>query len=462
MDTKALKNKILQLAIQGKLVPQHPKDEPASVLLEKIKEEKEKPLPPITEEEIPFEIPDSWQWGRLGEIVELFNGRAYKKHELLLEGKTPVLRVGNFFTNQNWYYSDLELDEDKYCDKGDLLYAWSASFGPKIWDGGRAIYHYHIWKISIHGEINKKYLYYMLLKDVNDIKSDTTGSTMIHISKMKMEKRIFPLPPLAEQKRIVEKVDALFSLIDTLDFNKDQLQETINITRNKVLEEAVQGKLVPQNPEDEPASVLLEKIKEEKERLIKEKKIKKQKPLPPITQEEIPFEIPEGWEWVRLSDISIVNMGQSPKGDTVNDREGMEFHQGKVFFGDKYLNRSDKYTTNPKKIAQEGDVLISVRAPVGNVNITSRKICIGRGLCAVSTLGIISKEYYFYFILAFEDYLISKATGTTFLAVTASTINEMVLPLPPLAEQKRIVEKVGKIMTLCDELEKQINNKYVE
>ncbi|MBP3908563.1 MAG: restriction endonuclease subunit S [Turicibacter sp.] len=148
------------------------------------------------------EIPIDWEVKQMKELCNLLNGRAYKKSELLDCGKTPVLRVGNFFTNQNWYYSDLELEENKYCDNGDLLYAWSASFGPRIWDGGKVIYHYHIWKLELLGNINRDFMYYLLLNDVNRIKKSTTGSTMIHISKENMEPRLFAIPSLYEQQKI--------------------------------------------------------------------------------------------------------------------------------------------------------------------------------------------------------------------------------------------------------------------
>ena len=146
MKGQKLKNSILKLAIQGKLVPQDSSDEPASVLLSRIREEKqrlvdekiikkEKALSPITDEEKPFDIPESWEWVRLGEIMNFVNGRAYSKNELLSYGKYKVLRVGNLFTNGEWYFSNLELEDEKYCYKGDLLYAWAASFGPTIWNG---------------------------------------------------------------------------------------------------------------------------------------------------------------------------------------------------------------------------------------------------------------------------------------------------------------------------------------
>ena len=129
------------------------------------------------------------EWKPLGDICRFINGRAYKQSELLEEGKYPVLRVGNFFSNSNWYYSDMELAEDKYCENGDLLYAWSASFGPKIWDEGKVIYHYHIWKvIPDPNKIVKKFLFYLLAWDTKSLKSENgTGSTMMHVGKASIE-----------------------------------------------------------------------------------------------------------------------------------------------------------------------------------------------------------------------------------------------------------------------------------
>lgn len=145
----------------------------------------------------------------LGEVCKLHNGRTYKRSELLSEGKYPVLRVGNFFTNQNWYFSDLELDENKYCDDKDLLYAWSASFGPRIWHGGKVIYHYHIWKVEPDPSlVTRDYLYYFFDYDKDLIqKEQGAGATMIHVSKRSMEARNIPLPPLEEQRRIVALLD---------------------------------------------------------------------------------------------------------------------------------------------------------------------------------------------------------------------------------------------------------------
>lgn len=162
-----------------------------------------------------IDIDPEWPMVELGEVCKVINGRAYKQEELLDEGKYAVLRVGNFFSNRDWYYSDLELEEDKYCDNGDLLYAWSASFGPKIWDGEKVIYHYHIWKlVPDENKVNKLFLYNILEKETEDIKSEGgRGIAMIHITKQGFEKRKIPIPDIKTQSEIVDRVSSEKELI---------------------------------------------------------------------------------------------------------------------------------------------------------------------------------------------------------------------------------------------------------
>ncbi|MBT4262568.1 MAG: restriction endonuclease subunit S [Deltaproteobacteria bacterium] len=320
---KKLRELILELAVRGKLVPQDPNDEPASVLLEKIDTEKErlieektikkpKKLPEISDEDKPFDLPVGWQLLRLGDAINVLNGRAYKKHEMLSEG-TPLLRVGNLFTVNKWYYSDLELEPDKYINNGDLIYAWSASFGPFIWNGGKVIYHYHIWKLDLFDgkSLFKYYVLNYLASITEKIKSSGSGIAMIHMTKDRMEKLVLPIPPIEEQHRIVAKVDELMSLCDQLERqtedsiaahqtlvetlldtltqsqNAEELaqnwnrisdhfntlfttEHSIDQLKQTILQLAVMGKLVSQDPNDESASVLLEKIAVDKEKLIKE------------------------------------------------------------------------------------------------------------------------------------------------------------------------------------------------
>lgn len=176
----------------------------------------------------------------LGEIARVINGRAYSQPELLKEGPYPVLRVGNFFSNRSWYYSDLELDKDKYCDDGDLLYAWSASFGPRIWDGGKVIYHYHIWKIEEKKDlVLRDWLYWWLLWDVNQIKkAHGTGSTMMHVTKGAMENRPIQLPSLTIQSQQLREITELQLATQKLDTNYKSLTENWSNLRNAILTSA--------------------------------------------------------------------------------------------------------------------------------------------------------------------------------------------------------------------------------
>ena len=217
--------------------------------------------------------------------------------------------------------------------------------------------------------------------------------------------------------------------------------------RNSILQYAMEGKLVKQDPNDEPASVLLTKIKDEKEQLIKEKKIKPTQ-LPEITEDEIPYQIPDSWQWVRLEDVSIIIMGQSPKKglvtDGIADNDHYEFHQGKSFFGKKYLNQSSKITTVSNKLIFPENIVMSVRAPVGDVNLTKNPIIIGRGLAGIISIKVKIK-YLFYFLNTQKENLEKKSTGSTFKAINSKITKNILVPLPPLAEQQRIVAKIEKI-----------------
>ena len=180
---------------------------------------------------------------------------------------------------------------------------------------------------------------------------------------------------------------------------------------------------------------------------------------PVCIADQVPFEIPESWEWVRLGSIFSIEMGQSPAGNTVSENNiGIEFHQGKMFFGDKYINLSGKYTSSPTKYAPKNSVLLCVRAPVGKVNITNRKLCIGRGLCAIIPLAGMPLLFVYYLLAAYENIFVKQATGTTFVAITAETVKNQLIPLPPFAEQIRIAEQIEKLIPVINEYRKVEDN----
>ena len=184
-----------------------------------------------------LEPKEGWEEKELKEICKVINGRAYSKDEMLKQGKYRLLRVGNFFTNDSWYYSNLELEEDKYCDNGDLLYAWSASFGPRIWDGEKVIYHYHIWKMVCSEKIDKYFMCYWL--DSDKLKKQTMtnlhGATMAHITKGIIEAARVGFPSLSEQQSIVDTLDSLKSKVDRLQENYDKISQECDALKQAIL-----------------------------------------------------------------------------------------------------------------------------------------------------------------------------------------------------------------------------------
>ena len=447
-DAQALRDRILDLAMRGKLVPQDPNDEPASVLLKNnnLKSSDEKP----------HAVPKSWEWIVLGSGVKFINGRAYKKAELLEDKNlTPVLRVGNLFTNSSWYYSNLHLDPDKYIDNGDLIYAWSASFGPRIWDGEHVIYHYHIWKLILDQAIDKNYLYYFLLDKRNVIgETDLHGSTMKHITKTNMEHLSFPLPPLSEQSRIAAKIAQLFALLRKVESSTQQYAKLQTLLKSKVLDLAMRGKLVKQDPNDEPASELLKKIKAEKAELIKEKKIKKSKPLPPITDDEKPFDIPDSWEWVRLGEITkkITDGTHNPPPNAHLGKQiisAVNIKNGKIDFklSDRFVTNLQFEKEDKRTHIRRGDILFTIVGSLGNAAIVETdKMFTAQRSVAIINSDLPSKYLYYSLISKmFQEQIFNNAKGTTQKGIYLKKLSGLVLPLPPLKEQGRIVNKINKL-----------------
>ena len=303
--------------------------------------------------------------------------------------------------------------------------------------------------------IFSEYIYLLCISPYfqNEIIKNASATTLPIINKSKFEKLFLPLPPLSEQHRIVEKIEELLALVDDLETNKTDLQSYIKQAKSKVLEMAIRGELVPQNPEDEPASVLLERIKNEQ----KSSKSKgKTTAHNTHYEEEFPFDIPENWVWCRLGEVCEIIMGQSPKSENISKKGKLEFHQGKIFFTSKYIQSSESYTNEITKIAPKNSVLICVRAPVGEVNITNRKLCIGRGLCSIVPLQEMSEIFVYYWTKILKEKFIQKATGSTFTSISMDIIRNEIIPLPPLAEQKRIVEKIEEIFSALEFIEESL------
>ena len=303
--------------------------------------------------------------------------------------------------------------------------------------------------------IFSEYIYLLCISPYfqNEIIKNASATTLPIINKSKFEKLFLPLPPLSEQRRIVEKIEELLALVDDLETNKIDLQSYIKQAKSKVLEMAVRGELVPQNPEDEPASVLLERIKKEQKSSKSKGKTTEHNTH---YEEELLFNIPENWVWCRLGEVCEIIMGQSPKSENISKKGKLEFHQGKIFFTSKYIQSSESYTNEITKIAPKNSVLICVRAPVGEVNITNRKLCIGRGLCSIVPLQEMSEIFVYYWTKILKEKFIQKATGSTFASISIDIIRNEIIPLPPLAEQHRIVEKIEEIFSELEFIEENL------
>ena len=456
MNTKQIRQKILDLAIRGELVPQAPTDEPASVLLERIRTEKEqlikdkklkrdkKDNEPI--DEVPFELPEGWVWCRLGEIGIWGSGVTPSRNKKeYYDGNIPWLKTGDL--NDSYIYETSELISDlavkeyslKKIPIGSILIAM---YGATIAKLGlleiEVTTNQACCACTPFSGIVNKFLFHYLFSQKQNIKNKAEGGAQPNISKEKLINFLFPLPPLAEQHRIVEKVEQLFALVDTIEQLQEELKALIKQTRNQVLNYAIAGKLTHQDPNDEPAEELLKRIGK-------------------ATAPDTPYEkLPKGWAWCRLGDIANISMGQSPKGETVTrNSNGIEFHQGKIYFTDKYIDKSPFSTSEPTKITSNS-VLLCVRAPVGEVNLVNREVCIGRGLCAIEPLGDISIDFCFFWLILLKDYFNENSTGSTFSSISGEIIRNAFIPLPPLAEQHRIVEKIESFFASFDQIEKEL------
>ena len=451
---KALKNKILSLAMQGKLVKQDENDEPASILLEKIKKEKsellkqgklkkEKELLPISADEVPYKLPKSWKWVRLGEVCDVIMGQSPDSNSVntnqdgleFHQGKSyytdSVISCSNTYTNKPL----------KVVDKNTILLSVRAPVGTINYTDRKICIGRGLCGInSLRNDM--KYFYYILNNLENEFIKKATGTTFLAIGKEDVINQIIPLPPLAEQERIVAKIEEIFAIIDEIEKNITENKKLSKVLYNKILSLAMQGKLVKQNENDEPASILLKKIKEEKVELLKQGKIKKEKELPPIKADEVPYELPKSWQWVRLGEVCEIF--KRAKSDKIN----------LPLMDVKYLRTKQNpqiYTSGIVVYKDELIILVDGENS-GEVFTVFEQGVLGSTLNILDINQNINKKYILFILFYFKDMFRKSKKGAAIPHLDKNLFKNLLIPLPPLEEQERIVAKIEEIKEIIDEI----------
>ncbi|MDB9066386.1 restriction endonuclease subunit S [Parabacteroides merdae] len=468
MDTKTLRQKILDLAIHGKLVPQDPNDEPASVLLERIKVEKErlikegkikrskksaKTSDTPHYENVPFEVPDNWVWMTLGEVgTWQSGGTPSRSNKTYYGGNIPWLKTG-------------DLNDGLISDIPESITEEAvANSSAKINPAGSvliAMYGATIGKLGIltfpattnqaccacieFNAITQLYLFYFLLSQRNGFIAKGGGGAQPNISKEIIVNTFIPLPPLSEQQRIVMEIEKWFALIDQVEQGKADLQNTIKQTKSKILDLAIHGKLVPQDPNDEPAIKLLKRINPD---------------FTPCDNGHYTFEIPKSWMWCKLGDIAQSNIGLTYKPTDITDNGIPVYRSNNI--RDRKIDKSDLVRVNApileKQFLNIGDLLICVR------NGSRRLI----GKCAIieeldeatsfgAFMAVCRSEYNQWIFnllntIYFDRYL-DDSNSTAINQITQRMLLALPIPLPPLAEQQRIVQKIEELFSVLDNIQ---------
>jgi type I restriction enzyme S subunit len=526
---KKLRELILELAVRGKLVPQDANDEPASKLLNHIQAEKaklvaegkikkDKPLVLISADEKLFELPHGWFWARLQDVYDVRDGT----HD------TPKYQESGFplVTSKNLYSGTLDFSDIKYIskedhlkikdrsgvDKGDILFAMIGSIGnPVIVDSDIefSIKNVALFKPYSAQLSDTSYLLKYLIRAAINLREEAAGAVQSFVSLGVIRSYLIPIPPLAEQHRIVAKVDELMALCDQLEAQHSNAAEaheklvshllgtltqsqsaddfstnwqriashfdtlfnteaSIDALKQTLLQLAVMGKLVPQDPNDEPSSELLKRIQAEKAKLVAEGKIKKDKPLAPISEEEKPFELPKGWVFCRWNSIAIkIGDIDHKMPETVSDGiayvSPRDFYPNNVidFNNAKQISKEDYIRLAAKIKPDFGDLIYPRYGTIGENRLVEVQLeFLASYSCAVikTMNGFINPKYQY--IFSISNYCKQQAKAaenkTTQANVGIANIQLYIVPLPPLAEQHRIVAKVDALMALCDQLKTRI------
>ncbi|HCN2428235.1 TPA: restriction endonuclease subunit S [Escherichia coli] len=528
---KKLRELILELAVRGKLVPQDPNDEPASELLKRIAAEKaelvkqgkikkQKPLPEISEEGKPFELPEGWEWVTLATVGEIVGGGTPKSDNPQFWAKNGIKWItpadlyglkGKYITSGARDISPAGLSNSsaRLMPKGSVLFSSRAPIGYVAIADAELSTNQGFKSCVPYIKESAEYIYYFLLASAKKIDAEASGTTFKEVSGAIVSKILLPLPPLSEQLKIVSRANELMSLCDQLEQqsltsldahqqlvetllgtltdsqNAEELAEnwtrisehfdtlftteaSVDALKQTILQLAVMGKLVPQDPNDEPASELLKRIAQEKAQLVKEGKIKKQKSLPPISDEEKPFELPEGWEWSYLSDIGILARGRSkhrPRNDPTLYADGTIplVQTGDVARSNGCINTYsalyNQLGLSQSKLWNKGTLCITIAANIADSGILNFDACFPDSVVGFTPYeNEIPVLYFHYFMMTIKSTLEKFAPSTAQKNINIDILSQLFFPCPPLEEFHRIVDKVQNLLSVCDVLRAYIQS----
>jgi len=463
---KKLRELILELAVRGKLVPQDPNDEPASVLLERIAAEKArlvkekkikkpKALPEIGEEEKPFELPEGWVWCRLNDIMNISSGDGLTSKQMAVDGGIPVFG-GNGITG---YHDQYNVSQPTLVIGRVGFYCGSVHITPEnAWVTDNAF-------ITTFSHLNIDIKFLFLLLKATDLNENDNATAQPVISGRKLYPIVVCLPPLSEQRSIVTKVDELMALCDQLEQQSgthfDTLfttEASIDALKQTILQLAVMGKLVPQDPCDEPASALLARIAAEKAQLVKEKKIKKEKPLPTISEDEKPFELPQGWEWCRFG--ALVNF----RAELVKPEHFQSFDQVAPDSIEKGTGKLIKRRT----VLESGVKGPNSRFYAGQILYSKIRPSLSKAIIAGFD-GLCSADMYPLDAMISSDFLLKIILSEVFLAqvrvaenrikmpkLNVDSLSNILVPVCPESEMNRITSKITDLILVCDKLQSRL------
>ena len=490
MTPQQLKNSILQQAIEGKLVEQRPEEGNGRDLLKAIQKEKaqlvqakkikkEKPLPEIGEEEIPFEIPENWCWCRLGSLGIIFTGKTpTTSNSDYYSGNIPFIGPANISPQGSIQYDTdkkLTLEGLKYSriiDHNDIIQVCiGGSIGKSAIVDRQSGFNQQINAITPLA-VSSEYVFYCFQSAYfrKTLRKNSTGTATPIINKAGWGNLLIPLPPLGEQKRIVARLTEFLPQVEIYAQAYQELQELNSKfptqLKNSLLQQAIEGKLVEQRPEEGNGRDLLKAIQKEKAQLVQGKKIKKEKSLPEITEEEIPFEIPENWCWCRLGDImSKIGAGSTPSGGkAIYQQAGIKFLRSQKIYNDGIRMSGIAYISeeiNEKKqgsIVKPKDILLNITGgSIGRCALVTDDFDIAnihQHILIIRNINQHCRKYIHAMLVSpyIQQMIISVQVGVSREGLSAEKAKNFLVPLPPLAEQKRIIAKLEQLLHLCQQL----------